>query len=185
MNSLYATGVTQIALHDVEDSVKRLTPNFLKTKYDHTSDVFAFQHRTIFEAVILSCRNVDPRVMIASMDVDFIIEFTRPENYNKVEGEVIYTIPDTLYELLAQRMIFHLAHDSMHSPMGADFLDKHTSKFDDITLYEPFTFVKRICTSLIIRLTGTEILGHMCEEYKRIKGNLTWKPAERWKTCKL
>lgn len=178
MNSLYATGVTHIALHDVEDSVKRLTRNFLKTKYDHTPDVFAFQHRTIFEAVILSCRNVDPRVIIASMDVDFIVEFTRPENYNKVEGEVVYTIPDTLYELLAQRMIFHLTHGStcsLYSNVYSDFVYKHTSKFDDITLYEPFTFVKRICTSLIIRLTGTEILGHMCEEYKRIKVHLTWK----------
>lgn len=174
MTSFYATRETPIGLHDVEDSIKRLTPNFLKTKYDHTPDVFAFQHRTIFEAVILSCRNVDPEVMIASMDFDFIIEFTRPENYNKVEGEVIYTIPDTLYKLLALRMIFHLAHGSMYSLMDAGFLDKHTSKFDDITLYKPFTFVKRMCTSLIIKLTGTEILGHMCEEYKRIKGNLIW-----------
>lgn len=163
MTSFYATRETPIGLHDVEDSVKRLTPNFLKTKYDHTPDVFAFQHRTIFEAVILSCHTIDPDLMIEFMDVDFIIEFTRPQNYNKVEGEVVYTIPETLYKLLAQRMISHLTHGSTYSQVYSD----------DVILYKPFTFVKMICTSLIIRLTGTEILGHMCEEYMRKKGNLT------------
>ena len=177
MTSFYATRETPIGLLDVEDSVKRLTHNFLKPKYDHTPDVFAFQHRTIFEAFILSCPNVDPEVMIESMDIDFIIEFTRPENYNKVEGEVIYTIPDTLYELLAQRMIFHLVYDFLYSFVRADILNADKSMPSDITLYKPLTFVKRICTSLIIRLTGTEILGRMCEEYKRIKGNVIW---ESW-----
>ena len=172
MTSFYATRETPIGLLNVEDSVKRLTHNFLKPKFDHTPDVFAFQHRTIFEAVILSCPNVDPKLMIESMDVYFIIEFTRPENYNKVEGEVIYTIPDTLYELLAQRMIVHLAYDMFYSFEWANVIDFVRSIIKEIILYKPFTFVKRICTSLIIRLTGTKILGHMCEEYKRIKGNV-------------
>ncbi|XP_063442575.1 uncharacterized protein LOC134722874 [Mytilus trossulus] len=91
--------------HDVVESVNRLQiGNYLRKE----SNFYCFQHRTIFEAVFLSCHSINTANLVQMMDFDFIVEMTRPEDYNDLDGEMIYKVSEHNYTLLAQRLIFFL-----------------------------------------------------------------------------
>ncbi|CAC5407689.1 unnamed protein product [Mytilus coruscus] len=125
------------------DSAKRMTGIYLKID---SSGKYSFQHRIIFESVLLSYADVKIESIIPLMKFDFILEMLRPQEFQANEGEVVLSLPKKCYPLLACRLI---------SILQKDFL-----------LF-PDRFVQMLCGSRIIIQTGTKLISSICFEYER------------------
>lgn len=125
------------------DSAKTMTGIYLKID---SSGKYSFQHRIIFESVLLSYADVKIESIIPLMKFDFILEMLRPQEFEANEGEVVLLLPEKCYPLLASRLI---------SILKKDFL------------LIPDRFVQMLCGSRIIVLTGTKLISSICFEYER------------------
>ncbi|XP_063417893.1 uncharacterized protein LOC134700430 [Mytilus trossulus] len=125
------------------DSAKTMTGIYLKID---SSGKYSFQHRIIFESVLLSYADVKIESIIPLMKFDFILEMLRPQEFEPNEGEVVLLLPEKCYPLLANRLI---------SVLKKDFL------------LIPDRFVQMLCGSRIIVLTGTKLISSICYEYER------------------
>lgn len=141
--SIFGQQENLLTRHGVIESVNRLlNGNYLKK--DRNS--YCFQHRTILEAVFLSCHGIDTASMVQMMDFPFIVEMTRPEDYSELEGEIIYKVSEQYYTLLAQQLLCHLCNDYTDNP---------------------YDFAKTASESPIIQLTDTKIIDSLCNMFRQ------------------
>ncbi|CAG2215312.1 unnamed protein product [Mytilus edulis] len=108
--------------------LKDLTKRYLKTNIDGT---YSFQHRSIFEGVLLSYNDIETDILIPLLHIDFIMEIGRLEGYKpqpRMENEITLLFKKNDYSLLAQKIIKEL---------GKNILTK--------------TFMERLCSSKVIR----------------------------------
>lgn len=124
-----------------KDCLKSLNSFYLRENCD---DVTTFQHRIIFESVLMSCSDIDHSIIIPCFDFDFILEMVQPVGSKIAEGEIVFKVPKKSFKILARRLL--------------SILKKKYRVY-------PSMFMKKLCTSKFISLMGKDFIIDLCKEY--------------------
>ncbi|VDI14801.1 Hypothetical predicted protein [Mytilus galloprovincialis] len=140
----------EISSEEVRNGLERLTQRYLKRD---VVGVYSFQHRIIFEGVLLSYKDIDDQSLITILDFDFIVEMGCTEQYLHYVGntdEVVFIFREKHYKSLVQRIL------SEFKTYKSDTLD----------------FLNRLCSSRIMRYTDTTFLDELYSEYLKSTCNV-------------
>ena len=127
----------------IKKCVRLLMGRYLKLKEDNT---VCFQHRTIFESVLLSYKDDIPELIIPLLDKDCLLELGCLENYEPQNGEVTFEFYSKGYKQLASQLVTYLK--LAPSPNG---------------------FIKTLCSSRIIRYADKSMLEELYKSYQNSK----------------
>lgn len=136
----------ELTAQNICRGLKELTKRYLKTNVDGT---YSFQHRSIFEGVLLSYNDIETDILIPLLHIDFIMEIGRLEGYKPqpgMENEITLLFKKDDYNLLAQKIIKEL---------GKNILTK--------------SFMERLCSSKVIRNADGYFLDELFKEYTLTK----------------
>ncbi|XP_071140749.1 uncharacterized protein [Mytilus edulis] len=124
----------------------QLTMRYLRINPNGT---YSFQHRSIFEGVLLSYNDIDTESLIPLFHIDFIFEMCRLDTFSLpsgVENEVTMLFDKGMYKMLAKKIITELRkNDSKES------------------------FMEKLCSSRIIRNADEYFIDELYKEYNLTK----------------
>ena len=140
---IYDPSSIKLTTIKIKCCVELLMGRYLKLKEDKT---VCFQHRTIFESVLLTYKNDDPELVIPLLDKDCLLELGCLENYKPQIGEVTFKFYSESYKQLASQLVTHLK-----------------------LAPSPHDFIKTLCSSRIIRYADKSMLEEFYNAYKKNK----------------
>ena len=140
MTDVFGTA-QKLTLPVTKDCLKSLNRCYLHE--DHAG-VITFQHRIIFESILMSCSDIDHGIIMPYLDFDFILEMVQPVGCIIAEGEIVFKVPKKSFKFLAQRLLSILKNEYRVYPQ---------------------MFMKKLCTSMFILLMGKDFIIDLCEEY--------------------
>lgn len=131
----------KLTLAVTKDCLKSLNGCYLHE--DHVG-VITFQHRIIFESILMSCSDMAHDIIIPCLNFDSILEMVQPVDRKIAEGEIVFQVPKKSLKILAQRLL--------------SILKKEYSVY-------PLKFMEQLCTSKFISLIGNYFIIDLCKEY--------------------
>ncbi|VDI14933.1 Hypothetical predicted protein [Mytilus galloprovincialis] len=145
--------VHELIYHKKEFTAKHLhrglgqsTMRYLRINPNGT---YSFQHRSIFEGVLLSYNDIEPEPLIHLFHIDFILEMCRLDTLSlrsEMENEVTMLFDKGMYKVLAPKIILELRkNDSKES------------------------FIEKLCSSRIIRNADEYFIEELYKEYNLTK----------------
>jgi hypothetical protein len=145
IESIYDPSSIKLTTMKIKKCVRLLMGRYLKLKEDN---MVCFQHRTIFESVLLSFKDDDPELVIPLLDKDCLLELGCLENYKPQSSEVTFKFCSENYKQLhvASQLVTYL---------------KWAPRPDD--------FIKTLCSSRIIRYADKSMLEELYNAYKNTK----------------
>ena len=87
IESIYDPSSIKLTTMKIKKCVRLLMGRYLKLKEDN---MVCFQHRTIFESVLLSFKDDDPELVIPLLDKDCLLELGCLENNKPQSSEVTF-----------------------------------------------------------------------------------------------
>ncbi|CAC5405081.1 unnamed protein product [Mytilus coruscus] len=136
----------EFTAQNIRRGLGQLTMRYLRINPNGT---YSFQHRSIFEGVLLSYNDIETESLIPLFHIDFILEMCRLDRYipqSGVENEVTMLFDKDMYNMLAKKIITDLR------------------KSDSIKL-----FIERLCSSRIIRNADEYFIDELYNEYNLTK----------------
>ncbi|CAC5424181.1 unnamed protein product [Mytilus coruscus] len=133
----------ELTVQNIRRGLGQLTKRYLKTNPNGT---YSFQHRNIFETVLLSYNDIEKETLIPLLHIDFILEMGRLEGYiskPEMKNEITMLFDKDMYKILAQKIISELKK--------IDYVD---------------SFIRKLCSSRIIRNADENFIDGLNKEYK-------------------
>lgn len=154
-HSCYGTGSMIHTISSIWDIIDDLNGVYLK--YNAESAKYEYKHENILQCVLLSFGKIATEKVIPLLDISFIENVVKLENYNAKEEEVCLIVPKRLYQCLAHRLKQLLK-------------EKCTQSFRFVESLVGFTFMKQndvnfqgILLDNIDDISATGMLNIECE----------------------
>ncbi|XP_063437406.1 uncharacterized protein LOC134718679 [Mytilus trossulus] len=132
----------EFTTQNIRRPLGQLTMRYLRINPNGT---YSFQHRSIFEGVLLSYKDIEAKNLIPLLHIDFILEIGRlDENMTQpgLENEITLVFRTEDFKLLAHKIIAELQNND-----------------------SPQTFMERFCSSRILRNADRYFLDEILKEY--------------------
>ncbi|CAG2210464.1 unnamed protein product [Mytilus edulis] len=157
--SCYGTGSMLHNISSIWDIIDDLNGVYLK--YNAESANYEYKHKNILQCVLLSFGKIATEKVIPLLNISFIENIVKLENYNAKEEEVCLIVPQRLYQCLAHRLKQLLT-------------DKCT---------QPFRFVESLLSFTFMKQNDENFQGILLDEIDDISamGMLDIECEEKWK----